>query len=103
MKKYRYKFDPAADSDVAAGDLVGAWNLGSGQVTFTLSVNGLPSVSFSGLNIELAPFDINGRLAWGAETDVLGLYVLRAFTRDHVAGRITTSDRDEDLLMARVA
>ena len=102
MKKYRYKLDPAAASDVAAGDLVGAWQMGSGQVTFTLNANGLPVASLLGMNIELAPFDDEGRLAWGAENDVLGFYVLRAFTRDHVSGTVSTPDRDENFLMRRL-
>ena len=102
MKKYRYKLDPAAASDVAAGDLVGAWQMGSGQVTFTLNANGLPVASLLGMNIELAPFDDEGRLAWGAENDVLGFCVLRAFTRDHVFGTVTTPDRDENFLMRRL-
>ena len=102
MKKYRYKLDPAAASDVAAGDLVGAWQLGSGQVTFTLSANGLPLASLSGMSLELAPFDDEGRLAWGAENDVLGIYILRAFTRDHVSGTVSTPDRDENFLMSRL-
>jgi hypothetical protein len=102
LKKYRYKLDPAAASDVAAGDLVGAWQMGSGQVTFTLNANGLPLASLLGMNIELAPIVDEGRSAWGAENDVLGIYILRAFTRDHVSGTISTPDRDEDFMMTRL-
>ena len=102
MKRYSFKLDLAAASDVAAGDLVGAWQMGSGQVTFTLNANGLPVVSLQGMKIELAPLDDEGRLVWGAENDVLGFCVLRAFTRDHVFGTVTTPDRDENFLMRRL-
>ena len=102
MKRYSFKFDPAAASDVAAGDLVGTWRMGSGQMAFTLNANGLPVASLSGMSMVLAPFDDDeGRRVWGAVNDVLGIYILRAFTRDHVSGMVTTQEHEESFLMTR--